>query len=283
MTCVNKKPGVSKPVTKFGSNFGIIFDIDGTLLRGDKMIPGARQTVNALHHLGHPLLFITNALESPEEQVARLAKVNIDASPDEIITAPQLLQRYLRDHMPGAKVFVIADSPLPEMLRTEFQLSEDPNEIDAVIVSCDRSFNYHKLNIGFQSLRRGAHFFAVNNDSTCPLPGGEIPDAGAVIGALDGCSGRSPDLVFGKPSPLIAAAALKRLKRPAGECLIIGDNLESDILMGYHAGMETALVLSGVTRQDDLAHAMVQPDHVLESITDVLQLPEIVSDPHQTK
>jgi len=255
---------------------GIIFDIDGTVLRGEQMIPGARQTIVALRLQGHPLLFITNALESPEEQVARLAKVNIDANPDEIVTAPLLLKRYLRDYMPGVTIFVISDPPLPEMLSAEYRLSEDPNEIDAVIVSCDRNFNFHKLNIGFQALRRGSRFLAVNTDATCPLPDGEIPDAGAVIGALEGCCKRSPEVVFGKPSHLIAEAALKRLNRSAQECLIIGDSLESDIVMGYHSGMTTALVLSGVTRPEDLAHAPVQPDHVLDSITDVLQIPEIM-------
>ena len=261
---------------------GIIFDIDGTVLRGDRMIPGARQTIDALRLQGHPLLFITNALESPEEQVARLAKATIEASPDEIITAPCLLKRYLRDHMPGAIIFVIGDPPLPEMLSAEYRFSEDPKEIDAVIVSCDRNFNFYKLNIGFQALRRGARFLAVNADATCPLPDGEIPDAGAVIGALEGCSKRSPELVFGKPSHLIAEAALKRLNRSVEECIIIGDNLESDIVMGHHTGMTTVLVLSGVTQREDLAHAPVQPDHVLESITDVFQMPEIVSKANQT-
>lgn len=255
---------------------GIIFDIDGTVLRGDQMIPGARQTIDALRLLGHPLIFITNALESPGEQVARLAKVKIDVCPDEIVTAPLLLKRYLRDHVPGAIIFVIGDPPLPEMFSAEYRLSEDPKEIDAVIVSCDRNFNFHKLNIGFQALRSGARFLAVNADATCPLPEGEIPDAGAVIGALEGCSRRSPEMVFGKPSPLIAEAALKRLNRSAEECLIIGDSLESDMVMGHYIGMTTALVLSGVTQRDNLTHAQVQPDYVLESLVEVLQLPEIV-------
>jgi HAD superfamily hydrolase (TIGR01450 family) len=247
------------------------------------MIPGARQTIDALRLQGHPLLFITNALESPGEQVARLAKVKIDSTPDEIITAPLLLIRYLRDHMPVAKIFVIGDPPLPEMLSAGYRLSEDPKEIDAVIVSCDRNFNFHKLNIGFQALRCGARFLAVNADATCPLPEGEIPDAGAVIGALEGCSKRSPEMVFGKPSPLIAEAALKRLNRSAEECIIIGDSLESDMVMGHYIGMTKALVLSGVTHHDDLAYAPVQPDHVLESITNVFQMLEIVSKAKQAK
>lgn len=251
---------------------GIIFDIDGTVLRGDQMIPGARQTIESLRFQGYPLLFITNALESPEEQVARLAKVKIDTSPDEIVTAPLLLKGYLHAHMPAATIFVISDPPLPESLGQDFRISENPEEIDAVIVSGDRDFNFHKLNIAFQALRRGARFLAVNADATCPVPGGEIPDAGAVIGALEGCSNRKLELVSGKPSPLVIETALERLGLTAGECLIVGDSLESDILMGKRAGMITALVLTGVTRRKDLAHAPVQPDHILESVAGVPRL-----------
>ncbi len=135
-----------------------------------------------------------------------------------------------------------------------------------VVVSCDRTFDFRKLNIAFQALRRGACFLAVNADATAPVPGGKIPDAGAVIGALEGCSKRKVELVVGKPSPLMVEAALERLGRPASECLLVGDSLETDILMGHRAGMTTALVLTGVTRRADLAHPPVRPDYVLESI-----------------
>ncbi len=248
---------------------GIIFDIDGTVLRGGQIIPGARQMIESLRFQGYPLIFITNALESPEEQVARLTNVNIDAHPDEIVTAPLLLKGYLHDHMPAATIYVISDPPLPESLGQDFRISEDPEEIDVVIVSGERNFNFHKLNIAFQALRRRARFLVVNADATCPVPGGEIPDAGAVIGALEGCSNRKLELISGKPSPLAVEAALGRLGLTAGECLIVGDSLDSDILMGQRAGMTTALVLTGVTRRKDLTHAPVQPDHVLESIVEV--------------
>ena len=105
------------------------------------------------------------------------------------------------------------------------------------------------------------------------MPGGELPDAGADIGALEGCSNRKVELVVGKPSPVVAEIALEQLGRPAQECLIVGDRVETDILMGHQAGMRTALVLSGVTQRGDLARAEVQPDYVLESIA---QLPQIL-------
>lgn len=219
-----------------------------------------------LHRRGCPLLFTTNALEPPAEQAARLARCGIPARPEEIVQAPMVLLRYLEEQMPGATLFVIGDPPLLEALSASFRLSDDPTEIDVVIASCDRSFDYRKLTVGFQALKRGARFIATNDDPVAPVEGGELPDAGAVIGALEGCSGRKVEAVVGKPSLLFARVALERLGRPAPECVVVGDSLKTDILMGHRAGMRTALVLTGVTRPDELKDAPVQPDFVLESI-----------------
>ena len=251
---------------------GIICDLDGTVYRGDRLIPGADETIERLRRRAHPIVFITNALESPAEHADKLARLNVPASPDDVITAPLVLTRYLSHHVPGATVFAIGEPPLLEELATNFRLSEDPAEIDVVVASFDPTFDYRKLTIAFQALRRGARFLATNADAVCPTAGGELPDAAAVIGALEGCTKRKVELVVGKPSPLVIEVALERLERCACECLIVGDNLESDILMGHRAGMTTVLVLTGVTRRADLAHAPVQPDYVLESIAEVGRL-----------
>ena len=248
---------------------GLILDIDGTILRGNQAIPGAKEAIAELRRQGHLVVFVTNALESPSEQADRLISAGVSATTDEIVTAPQVLKAYLLQNLPDATIYVISDPPLPEELGLDFRISEDPKEIDAVIVSCDRNFNFHKLNIGFQALRCGAKFLAVNADATCPLPNGEIPDAGAVIGALEGCSKRKLEIVFGKPSSLIVKAALDQLMLSASECMIVGDSLESDISMGQQAGMTTTLVLTGVTRRENLVSAPVQPGYIIESIAEL--------------
>jgi arabinose operon protein AraL len=264
-----KHPSLRESERTANRRQGIILDLDGTVYREDQLIPGAPQAIERLRRQAHPIVFVTNAIESQAEHVAKLARFDIPASPDEVINAPLVLTHHLSRQIPGATVFAISDPPLLEALSTHFRLSEDPDEIDVVIASCDRTFDYRKLNIAFQALRRGARFWATNADATCPVPGGELPDAGAVIGALEGCSQRKVELIVGKPSPLVVETALERLGRPANECLIVGDRLETDILMGHRAGMHTALVLTGVTRQADLVHVPVQPDYVLHSIADV--------------
>lgn len=251
---------------------GFIFDIDGTILRGHQALPGAAETIGELRRRGHPLVFVSNALEMPDEQAARLAIAGVSIAPEEIITAPQMLIDYLTRHMPGATLYVISDPPLKENLGRTFIISDVPAEIEAVVVSCDHQFDFHKLNIGFQALRRGARFLAVNADPICPLPDGVIPDAGAIIGALEGCSKRKLELVCGKPSKMITEAALKWLDRTAQECIIVGDNPESDIDMGHQNGMKTILVLSGVTRPEDLSNISIRPDHILENINAISRL-----------
>jgi arabinose operon protein AraL len=254
---------------------GIILDLDGTVYRGNLPIPGSAGAVSELRRRGHPLVFVTNALESPAEHAAKLARCGVTASPDEIITAPLVLMRYLERQMPGATLYPISDPPLVEQLGARFRLSQDPDEIDAVVVSCDQEFDARKLNTGFQALRRGARFLAINADATCPVPGGELPDAGAVIGALEGCSQRKVEMIYGKPSQLMATTLLEQIGLPAHQCWMVGDSLETDIRMGQGAGMTTALVLTGIARREDLERAVVRPDHVLESI---IELPRLLSD-----
>lgn len=117
-----------------------------------------------------------------------------------------------------------------------------------VLAAFDRTFSYAKWNTAFQALRRGALFAATNPDTTCPVSGGGlIPDCGGITAALEATSGRRVDVVFGKPSRIMAEAALERLGVGTEEALIVGDRLETDIQMGQAAGVRTVLVLSGVS------------------------------------
>ena len=253
---------------------GYIFDLDGTLYRGDKAIPGAPQLIAELRQQGCGVVFVSNKpLERRQTYVEKLTRLGIGASLEDVINSSQVLVDYLAREMPGATFFALGERVLlEELAAVGLRYSEAPEEIQVVIASFDRTFDFRKLNIGYQALRRGARFVATNPDPTCPFEEGELPDAGAIIGALEGCSGRTVELVAGKPSRLIIDMALQRLGVPAASCLVVGDRLETDILMGKRAGMATALVLTGVTRREDLARAAVQPDYVLTSVAELLQI-----------
>ena len=254
---------------------GFVFDLDGTIYRGEKAIPGAPQVVAELRQRGAGTVFVSNKpLQQRQVYAEKLTRLGIPTSPDDVINSSLVMAQYLAREMPGATVFAIGEQPLlDELAAAGLTLSETPEEIDAVIASFDRTFDYHKLDVGFRALRLGARFLATNADRTCPVEGGELPDAAAVIGALEGCTGRRLELVVGKPSSLIVEMALGRLGLPAAACLMVGDRLETDILMGKRAGMSTAVVLTGVTQREEIAHAPVAPDYTLESVA---QLPDLV-------
>ena len=148
-------------------------------------------------------------------------------------------------------------------------------EADFVVAAFDRTFDYGKLNTAFQAIRQGARFVATAGrsppaDRTCPVEGGEIPDAAAVIGAIEGCTGKEVELVAGKPSSLIIEAGLARMGGLLPEqCLVVGDRLETDVVMAQRAGAVSAVVLTGVTRREHLSHSSIRPDYVLESVADI--------------
>jgi arabinose operon protein AraL len=261
---------------------GFIFDLDGTVYLGEAALPGAVEGIAELRRQGKKTLFVSNKpLEPREAYAAKLSKLGIPTSPDEVVTSAYVLGYHLARTSPELRLYVIGEESLLNELRghglhivSEF-LDQDPKEvidptgIDAVVVAFDRTLDYRKLNTAYQALQRGAKFFATNADKTCPIPGGGIPDAGATIAALEHLTGRKLELLAGKPSNLIIEVALQRLNLPAERCMMIGDRLETDILMGQQAGMKTGVVLTGVAKRSDIDHMTTPPDYVLENVGEI--------------
>lgn len=265
---------------------GFVFDLDGTVYLGDAALPGAVECIAALRRRGKRTVFVSNKpLESRQAYAAKLTRLGIPTHPDDVITSALVLGRYLARTAPQLRLYVIGEPYLVAELRShgltvvDELLDQDPREviqphgIDAVVVAFDRTLDYRKLNTAYQALVRGARFFATNADKACPMPGGAIPDAGATIAALEHITGRKVEVVAGKPSPLIMEVALERLGLPAARCMMIGDRLETDIAMGQQAGMATAVVLTGVTKREEVARLASPPDLVLANLG---ELPERV-------
>jgi NagD protein len=253
---------------------GFIFDLDGTVYRGEEIIPGADETVLALRKAGKKVAFLSNKpLYTREDYAKKLTKLGIPTDANEVINSSYVMVMYLLEASPRAKIYVIGEMPLKnELKKAGFRITEDPREIQYVVVAFDRTFNYDKLNIAFQAIRYGAHFIATNPDKTCPVEDGEIPDCAAMIGAIRAATGKRPEVIVGKPSTVMMEVILSLLEVRASDCLIIGDRLSTDIAMGKNSGISTALVLTGVTKREDLKNSIVHPDYVLESIRDVLRL-----------
>ena len=260
---------------------GYIFDLDGTIYLGEELLPGAQRLIETLVALDRKILFLSNnPPSSPEALAAKLTRLGIPATPAQVLNTVDTMTSWLLRYHPGATVFPISEAPLKQALAAAgIRMSEDPAEIEIVIASYDRTFAYRKLQIAFDAIRTHgpARLVATNPDRFCPLPGGRgEPDAAAVIGAIEGCTGVRCEQNTGKPDPFMLDAALERLRLVAADCILVGDRLTTDIRMAIDAGMLSALVLTGETTPEILRahHPDDRPTWVLSRVDEVL--PEAV-------
>jgi NagD protein len=252
-----------------------LFDLDGTIYLGGTLLPGAAETVAGLQAAGRRTIFLSNnPTKTREQYVVKLTQLGIPASLDDVVNSSFVMVQWLLREAPQARLFVVGEKPLQNELQTAgFQLTEQAGEIDIVIASFDRTFNYHKLQVAFDAIRAGARLVATNGDRYCPVPGGGQPDAAAVIGAIESCTGVRCDPIVGKPSPIMVATIMSILNLPPERCIMVGDRLETDIQMGLEAGMGTALVLTGDATRQKLADSGLAPSLVLEQIDGLLTQP----------
>lgn len=256
---------------------GAVVDLDGTVYRGDRLVPGADDAIGALRAAGVEVLFLSNkAIDRRASFSAKLTALGVPATADAVLNSASITATYLAESHPDDAVYVVGEPPLVEELADrDVRVTDDPAETDVLLASMDRSFDYEALTDALRAMARDPVFLATNLDRTCPVDDGEIPDCAGMVGAIEGTSGGTLDRVLGKPSQTTVDAAAAALGVPLDRCLMVGDRLETDVLMGNRAGMTTVLVMSGVTDQRALAAADVRPDHVVDSIAAV---PDLLDD-----
>ncbi|HQD61736.1 MAG TPA: HAD-IIA family hydrolase [Propioniciclava tarda] len=254
-----------------------VFDLDGTIYLGDELLPGVQETIGRLRASGVPVRFLSNnPTKDPEQYADKLGRLGLPTPVGDIANTVVTTVRWLRTTHPDAAVFAIAEEPLLRALRDAgVRLSEDPSEIDIVIASYDRTFDYRKLQIAFDALwfYRRAMLVQTNPDRYCPFPGGRgEPDAAAITAAIEACSGVACSVNLGKPGPIMVAQAIAGLDVAPGDVCMVGDRLATDIAMGRLAGMASALVLTGDSTAADAAAAPAQqrPDYVLDTLDQLL-------------
>lgn len=254
---------------------GLICDLDGTVYLSGQPLPGAVEALERLRSAGVRVLFVSNnPLRSPQSYAERLTGLGIPTTPDDVLTSGTVTADWIRSEAPGAAVLALGETNLFEELSAAgAKLVHKAEQADVVIASFDRTFTYDKWVEAFRAIRAGARFIATNPDPTCPVDGGEIPDCGGIIAALEATTGRTVEAVMGKPSAAMLAAALHRLSLRGRDVLIAGDRLGTDIAMGTAGGVDSALVLTGITSRELAAEAPESPTYVLESLG---ELPGIV-------
>lgn len=228
---------------------GYIFDLDGTLFRGDEPIPGAVEKVRELHEKGAIVRYVTNnSTQTRDYFASKLTRMGFQCQPSDVVSSGVGTGHYLRDKG-VASAFVVGEPGLVQTLGEYGVEMRETGEVEAVVVGLCRFFTYDLMREAMARIRAGAQFVATNPDATYPVEGGGlIPGAGSIVAAVQTASGVVPK-VIGKPDPFLTQTALADAGLQAHEALVVGDRMDTDIESGRRAGCDTFLVLTGVERE----------------------------------
>lgn len=249
-----------------------LMDMDGVLVRGRTPIPGAAEFIARLNQLGLEYLVLTNnPLYTPRDLAHRLQTAGLKVPEERIFTSAIATARFIQAQLPHGKAFVIGESGLTDAIhRTGYVLTDhDP---DYVVLGETHGYNITSITMAIRLVMGGARFVATNPDPSGPSESGIVPACGAMAALIEKASGVAPFFV-GKPNPLMMRSALNYLGVHSEDTVMIGDRMDTDIVAGVNSGMETILVLTGVTRAEEVDRFPYRPNVVVESIGQVA-LPE---------
>ncbi len=250
---------------------GFILDMDGTLYLGDTLLPGAVELLASLQARRIPFLYLTNNSSRDAAVYAeKLNRLGLPATPDQVLTSGAATAAWLRAHRPHARLFVLGTPSLQaEFASAGFPVVDEAP--DLVVLGFDTTLTYARLAQACTLIRQGVPWIATHPDINCPVPGGFIPDAGAIAAAIVASTGVQPQMIIGKPNPYIFQEALARLGTPSTATAMVGDRLYTDIAGARRTGLVAILVLSGETMLADLETAVTQPDLIFPSVHELAQ------------
>jgi len=243
-------------------------DMDGVLVSGRKLIPGADRFLSRLQELGAEYLVLTNnPLYTPVDLAHRLQAIGLDIPPERIFTSALATARFLQSQRPNGTAFVIGESGLTEAIHEVGYVITDINP-DYVVLGETNTYNFEIVTKAIRLIAAGARFIATNPDASGPTEHGIVPACGSMAALIEKATGRTPFFV-GKPNPLMMRTALNYLGIHSEDTVMIGDRMDTDIVVGVQSGMETMLVLSGVTKREDVENFPYRPTHIVNSIADI--------------
>lgn len=237
-----------------------LLDLDGVVYRGEQVLPGARELVEWLDATGRKALYLSNnSVQTPEEVAAKLTRLGMPRPEGRVLTAGDAAAREVARRFPGGRVFVLGLPSVERMveragLQSVWRDGVDGPTPDAVLSALDRSLTYERLKRALRAILDGAAFISVNRDPRLPVEDGFEPGTGSIAAALEYASGVTAEIV-GKPGPAIVLAAIRELGASPDETLMVGDGLDLDVVAGHAAGVPTALVLTGLTSEQQAKDA----------------------------
>lgn len=260
-----------KTSLNFSSIAGFLLDMDGTFFISDQLLPGARAFFDYAIENALPFLFLTNnSSKNRFAYVEKMSKFGIAVPPEKILTSGEATARYLQTQAAACRVAVFG-TPELEQDFADMGFTLDMDQPDYVVLGFDTTLDYAKLTRLCDLVRAGLPYWATHPDFNCPVASGFIPDIGAMMALVEASTGRKADLVVGKPNRIIAEMAAMRLNLPLAQLCMVGDRLYTDVAMGKDIPIQTALVLSGESKLEDIANSPYQPDYVFANLAELLE------------
>jgi 5'-nucleotidase len=245
-------------------------DMDGVLVHEGQLVPGADDFLNALRSCGRTFLVLTNnSIHSARDLSARLGNLGLDVPPESLWTSAQATAAFLASQRPGGTAFVVGEAGLTTALHEAGYVLTDLNP-DYVVLGETRTYSFEAITRAIRLVERGARFIATNPDATGPSLEGILPATGSVAALIEKATGVAPYFV-GKPNPLMMREALNSLGAHSESTVMIGDRMDTDIVAGIEAGLQTILVLSGVTSQSQVERFPYRPGRVVKSVADLVE------------
>lgn len=256
-------------MTEHGPIRNYLMDMDGVIVREEHLVPGADRFIGRLRGAGYPFLILTNnSIYTARDLAARLRSMGLEVDDREIWTSALATARFLADQRPGGTAYVLGEAGLSTALY-EAGYTQTDRDPDYVIIGETRTYSFERIQRAIRLIANGARFIATNPDPTGPSAEGPVPATGAVAALISRATSVDPYYV-GKPNPLMMRSALNAIDAHSEETVMIGDRMDTDIVSGLEAGMQTVLVLTGITDRDMAERFPFRPTRILDSVADLI-------------
>jgi NagD protein len=245
-------------------------DMDGVLVREEHALPGAAEFLARLIDKQRRFLVLTNnSIYTPRDLAARLTRSGLDVPEEAIWTSALATAAFLDDQLPGGSAYVIGEAGLTTALHEAGYTLTDTDP-DFVVLGETRTYSFEAITKAVRLIGKGARFIATNPDVTGPSAEGPLPATGSVAAMITKATGREP-YFLGKPNPMMFRSALNRIEAHSESTVMVGDRMDTDVVAGIEAGLETILVLTGSTTLDDVERYPFRPARVLPSIPQAIE------------
>ena len=266
---MRRKEGIR--MIDFNAKLGFICDMDGVIYHGNNLLPHVKDFVEWLKKEEKKFLFLTNnSSRTPRELRQKLLRMGLDVDEHNFYTSALATAQFISTQMPGASAYVVGDPGLHNALYEAGVTLNDVNP-DYVVIGETVNYNFDTITKAMRHVKNGARLIGTNSDLTGPSDDGILPACRALVTPIEQTTGMSAYFV-GKPNPLMMRTGLKLLGVHSADACMIGDRMDTDIIAGIESGMDTVLVLSGITTREEMLNYPYRPGIVLGDVGDIARL-----------